>query len=247
MKKLILMLQFFTRIPINKAINIEENSFSEGIVYLPIVGLIIGLFNGGVFFVADRCFTRTVALICALLGNIIITGALHIDGLADTCDGIYSSRSKDRMLEIMKDSRVGTNGVIAIIFILALRFGFAEGIKNMEIIKIFIAIPVIARTTLVFLMYLSRNNGNGKGLGSLFVGKISRGRGSICILLGGGISAMIVGLLGPAALFVSCLFIILYREYIIKKLGVITGDILGAAVELIELLTLVFFFCAGRV
>ena len=121
MKIFILMIQFFTRIPINKELDIKREDFSKGIIYFPLVGLLVGCVNGLVYFMTSKVLGGWIPLIALLISNIFVTGALHLDGLADTCDGLFSARKKEKMLEIMRDSRIGTNGAIALFVSLLLK------------------------------------------------------------------------------------------------------------------------------
>jgi adenosylcobinamide-GDP ribazoletransferase len=246
MKSFILTLQFLTRIPINTEVEIKEDTFAKGIAYFPIIGFIIGLINVGVYFGFSKLFDGTLPLILVTLVNILVTGALHLDGLADTCDGIFSARTKEKMLEIMKDSRLGTNGAVAILFDLALRIGIMNYLGNAYVIKVIIVTPIISRMMLSILIYISSKNGKGNGLGSLFVGKATVKSTLISIVVGGTLSFLILGYTSLIILGVSILFIFCYRNYIISKLGVITGDILGGANELSEILTMLIFVIIQR-
>lgn len=116
MKTLILLIQFFTRIPLPVQINMDEINLKKGSALLPFVGVIIGAWNWLIFTLVALLMPLPVAIIAGLFAEIIITGGFHVDALADTADGLFSSRKRERMLEIMKDSRVGANGVIAICF-----------------------------------------------------------------------------------------------------------------------------------
>ena len=116
MRYFLITLQFLTRIPANKDLKASEEDFAKGIAYFPIVGLIIGVFNLTVLITASKVLGGVFPVICCLIAGTAITGGIHVDGLADTCDGIFSSRSRDRMLEIMRDSRIGTIGTIEILF-----------------------------------------------------------------------------------------------------------------------------------
>lgn len=241
MKCLILMLQFFTRIPINTEIDIKEDSFGKGIVYFPIVGLVIGSLNAMAYFGFSVLFSGLLPLVMVTLVNLLVTGALHLDGLADTCDGVFSARSKDRMLEIMKDSAIGTNGAIAIFFDLALRIALMSYIGESKIMVVILVTPVISRTALSVLIYLSSKSGKGKGLGSLFIGKLTLKNTVIAILLGAVISTFLIGCSALIILGVNIIFIFSYRKYILSKLEVMTGDTLGAGNELCEILILLIF------
>jgi adenosylcobinamide-GDP ribazoletransferase len=246
MKSLILMFQFFTRIPINTEIEIKEDSFAKGIVYFPIVGLVIGLINGIVYVGFSRLFSGFLPLVMVTLTNILVTGALHLDGLADTCDGIFSARSKERMLEIMKDSRLGTNGAIAIFFDLAMRIALMGYINEINMLKIIFVTPIISRAMLPVLIYLSSKNGKGSGLGSLFIGRVKLSKTIAALLIGTLLSVLFLGFTGFAIVGINIIFIFLFRTYILSKLGVVTGDILGAANELCEVLILLAFLIIER-
>ena len=113
LKQLLLMLQFFSRLPLPWQLTVTEEDFHQGILFLPLVGLLLGAVNALAYWLGAMLGGRELAALAAIVSNLWLTGAFHLDGLADTCDGIYSSRKRERMLEIMKDSRVGTNGACA--------------------------------------------------------------------------------------------------------------------------------------
>ena len=104
-----------TRIPIKADIGFDEE-FHKSIVYFPLVGFVIGLISFLIGSLALKIFDPFVTSILIVAGEVILTGGLHIDGLGDTFDAIYSNRDKERMLEIMKDSRLGTNSLLAILY-----------------------------------------------------------------------------------------------------------------------------------
>lgn len=211
MKSVVLMLQFFTRIPINTEIEIKDDSFSKGIVYFPFVGLVIGLINALVYFGFSKVLSGVMPLVMVTLANILVTGALHLDGLADTCDGIFSARSKERMLEIMKDSRVGTNGAIAIFFDLAMRIILMNGICVNGRLKLILVTPIISRTMLTVLIYLSSKNGRGGGLGNLFIEKVNFNRAIIALIIGTLLATMLLGLSGLVIIMINVILIVVYR------------------------------------
>ena len=99
-----------TRIPIKADVEFDEE-FHKSIVYFPLVGFVIGLISFLIGILALKIFDPFVTSILVVAGEVILTGGLHIDGLGDTFDAIYSNRDKERILEIMKDSRLGTNAL----------------------------------------------------------------------------------------------------------------------------------------
>ena len=117
-KALIIYTQFFSRIVIPKAVDISY--LRLGLPFLTLFGLLLGLISGGFYFLTSLVLPGMVAWVLTLAFDVLLTGGFHLDALADTADGLFSSRKKERMLEIMKDSRIGSNGVLALILYYAL-------------------------------------------------------------------------------------------------------------------------------
>lgn len=238
LKQLLLMLQFFSRLPLPWQLTVTEEDFHQGILFLPLVGLLLGAVNALAYWLGAMLGGRELAALAAIVSNLWLTGAFHLDGLADTCDGIYSSRKRERMLEIMKDSRVGTNGACAIVLDFLLRWVGLSLLTETMAPLVLLLMPVAARSCNPLLMqsvYARR-----EGLGNLFIGKVSWPRTLASVLIGGGIVYGITGhwlVLAGFALVV--LFQFLFRQYITGILGGMTGDTLGAGDECSELLLLV--------
>lgn len=238
MKNFILMLQFFTRLPININIEVKEEDFQKGIVYFPLVGAVIGVLSAASFLLFNKFLNSFIAIILMVLINIMFTGALHLDGLADTCDGIFSARKKERMLEIMRDSRVGTNGVIAIFFDLALRIALLRSIPVGFIVPVIIASNILSRTMLVLMCGIGKYARAEGGLGNLFIGKTSKVQIFLAILIGATLSAVFLKVKLIIILPVLILSTLIINSYIASKIGGITGDVLGANNEIMEILVL---------
>lgn len=238
LKQLLLMLQFFSRLPLPWQLTVTEEDFHQGILFLPLVGLILGAVNALAYWLGAMLGGRELAALAAIVSNLWLTGAFHLDGLADTCDGIYSSRKRERMLEIMKDSRVGTNGACAIVLDFLLRWVGLSLLTETMAPLVLLLMPVAARSCNPLLMqsvYARR-----EGLGNLFIGKVSWPRTLASVLIGGGLVYGITGhwlVLAGFALVV--LFQFLFRQYITGILGGMTGDTLGAGDECSELLLLI--------
>lgn len=242
MKRFLLMMQFFTRIPINKALDIEEDDFSKGIVYFPMIGLIVGGLTYLVYYVSSLFFQDFVSFIFVLLTSTLLTGGLHLDGLADTCDGLFSARDKERMLEIMRDSRIGTNGALGMIFILGLKVALLLSVSKELLLPAIVLMPVIGRTTMAVVMYKGKYAREGEGLGNLFVGKTSLSSTIISLFLAIMSIYFLLSYIGVVALALCILLAFYLRYTFTMKLGGLTGDLLGAINETTEtffLLTLV--------
>ena len=117
---LILYFQFFTRIPIPIPIDDPLDKMKQGVAYFSFFGLLVSLIEAGVFFLLSMVMDLNLAWVMILLLDVLLTGGFHLDALADMTDGLFSSRQPDRMLEIMKDSRIGSNGVLSLIFYYAI-------------------------------------------------------------------------------------------------------------------------------
>lgn len=225
MKRFISILQFMTRIPINIDTGFDEE-FHKTITYFPLVGLVLGVLIYIIGLVSGIFFDSFITSIIVTLALVILTGGLHIDGLGDTFDAIYSYRDKERMLEIMKDSRLGTNSLLAIMFLILLKIGFIYSIINNSLLWTVIFMPVVARLGVIVMMYKTvtpREN----GMGNLFIGKASTSMFTIAILytiiLIIGISKLIfLASTFEAMMLISTIIILfvfnnLFKKHIYKK------------------------------
>jgi adenosylcobinamide-GDP ribazoletransferase len=241
MKNFILILQFMTRIPININLEVKREDFGKSVVYFPLVGFIVGLFDLLVFYISSRLFPPMISSVFVVLSHIVITGGLHLDGLGDTVDGIYSGRDKERILEIMKDSRTGTFGVLALIIILLFRFAILVSLRGESLYRAVVIAPIIARTLMSLLMYKRPYAREKQGLGDLFIGQITRKTLIITLILGTIFTIIMGSYRGIIAMVVAVIFVLGFRSYVEKRIGGITGDILGASVEISEIIVLLCF------
>ncbi len=238
----LLFFQFFTRVPINKSLNCEKENFRKGSIFFPVVGLFIGLVQWIVYYMLIKVLPINITSVFVVIIPIVITGGLHVDGLGDTCDGFFSFKGdKDKIIEIMKDSRVGTYASIAIVFDMLARYAAVYTIIEMNLPLILIATPIIARFTVVFLSFIGKN-AKETGSGNIFIGNIDVKSiviaGTITIALG----TLLIGFNKISVLIVSALsFSFLFNKFCESKITGLTGDTLGANNELVEVLVLILF------
>ncbi len=247
MQALILMIQFMTRYPIPISIEFTAARFVEGMKWMPLVGLLAALPAAGCFVVADHLLGREIGAIVAVIALIVITGGLHLDGIADTADGLFCYRSRERMLEIMRDSTLGTNGVVAIVLTVLLKYLLLHNIPASGATLAVLATPVLGRMALVWHSAVGRYAREERGIGD-YVNQtgLAQAAAATCVSLGlvtamlfilglaPGLVALVVVLLHVPALVLAVLFAL----YLKPRLGGITGDTIGATVELAEILTL---------
>ena len=253
MKRFISILQFLTRIPLPFDGGVDE-AFHKGIFYFPLVGGVLGLFYYGVAFLSSKLFPNFIASILVLLSMVLFTGGLHLDGVGDTFDGLYSYRDKVRILEIMKDSRLGTNALLAIFFVLVFKLGFISEIIEQEKVWQLLMMPIVGRWLLVIACYKTQSP-RQKGMGNLFIGKASLAVvgsatvytflliGTILALFGQSLKIVVIQ-------FAILLFLIVGLRWVIKriywKIEGITGDILGAICEVGEVTYLLLIYLGGQ-
>lgn len=250
MKRFISILQFMTRIPIKIDVGFDEE-FHKSIAYFPLVGLVLGILLFVIGTISNLLLDSFTTSIIITLSSVILTGGLHIDGLGDTFDAIYSYRDKDRMLEIMKDSRLGTNSLLAIIFVILFKIVFINNIINTGYMWIIIFMPVIARLGVIRLTYKTVTP-RPSGMGNMFIGKCTTNMfvGSIIytLILMVIISKLIFGIdmkllsLLIFSIIATLLFNQFLKNAIYKKIDGVTGDILGCSIELGELVYLIYTY-----
>lgn len=114
--------RFFTRIRVSDRVPHSDALLARAATYLPVIGLFVGMVSAVVFGLALTLLPQTVSILLAMAASLLVTGAFHEDGLSDTADGLGGGWDKDRILAIMKDSRVGSYGVVAITTVLLLKF-----------------------------------------------------------------------------------------------------------------------------
>lgn len=236
MYSILLLIQFMTRIPILINLDYDSVKIGRAIKYFPLVGLLIGaILSLGFILLSQIIDNKLIIALCIVVLEILITGGLHIDGLSDSFDGLFSYRDKDRILEIMKDPCIGANGALAMmIYVIAKILLIAD--LDWRIVLI---MPAISRLNTVihagFGKY-ARQDGMGKDIvdettkkGALFA--------TICTLF---IAFIVLKITGVLLVGVAILFGFLSLYYIQKIIDGITGDTMGAVLELTSVVILLF-------
>lgn len=229
--RLILMIQFFTRIPIPIKTKFTNEDFGKGLIFAPVVGLIIGGILFGSYKLLILFFPIPLVVVFNVFIYIAITGGLHLDGLADTFDGIFSGRSKDRILEIMKDSRIGTFGVLALIAIIISDIVLISYINTNAIPYVFLLMPVAGRIGSFISAGISKY-AKEDGLGKSFIDFCGNKELIIGIVISFIIFYIFLGLKGVNIVFLTHITALILTYFFTRKINGATGDILGAICEL---------------
>ena len=235
MKRLIAALQFLTIIPLGKSAIYDPKGM---IPFFPIVGLIIGGLLSIFDHVALSFWPPPVTAVLDVVLLAVITAALHIDGLGDTADGLMGHRSREKALVIMKDSRIGVMGLVAIVCALAVKWGGIMHLNDHRMLLLLL-VPAYSRSAMIFgIRFLEYGRPDG-GTGYDLFDEPLKLSAFQWILIPVILSIFLgwKGLwLNISFAFISALIILYYR----KRMGCITGDMLGAITEVTESLLFLF-------
>lgn len=233
------MLQFFTRIPIKLKIGASLEDYGKGLVFAPFVGLIIGsilaIVSYGLLFIFPRAMVSAIVVVL----YIIITGGLHLDGLGDTFDGVFSNRSKERILEIMRDSRVGTNAVLAVVSVLLLNYAALSQINSIYFLRVILLMPMAGRVGSLVSSAVSTYARSGEGLGKSFIDYCGKKQLIWGLLIYIVISFLTFDYKLWIVLAVPPITAFLLVKGFSRKIGGATGDVLGAVCEVNQCIFLI--------
>ncbi len=146
-------LMFITRLPVPKWVGYSEANLNQCNRYFPLVGIVVGAIGGLIYWLAQFLFPANIAVILSMVATIITTGGFHEDGFADVCDGFGGGWTKEKILTIMKDSRVGAFGMIGTILLLLLKYAALSAIPSSIMMITLISGHAISRTYAVSTMF----------------------------------------------------------------------------------------------
>jgi adenosylcobinamide-GDP ribazoletransferase len=208
-------------------------------IFFPLVGAILGAAGAGIFFAAQSALPVQLAALITVAFWTLISGVLHEDGLADVADALRAGRTREKMLAILKDSRIGTYGAVAIVLSLAARWQALQQVPAPKILLVCIAAQSVPRAALVALAWLSRPSGDG--LGFAFSSSLTTPAALLAIAQGIAASMLLGWRPGLLILAGAYLIIRAARAWFYKRIGGINGDCLGATEQLLEIFILILF------
>jgi adenosylcobinamide-GDP ribazoletransferase len=234
----LLALQFLTRLRLPVELDHAPEAMRDSPRWYPGVGVVVGVIAGVIYWGAAGLFTPVLAALCATAAGVIVTGALHEDGFADACDGLGGSRPRERVLEIMRDSRIGTYGVLGLGLMLAGKVAALAALPALAVPFVLIAGHAASRASVLWVM-ASSDYVRDQGAGSAVAGGVDQ-------------RAMVTALATTAAALVPLLFVLpltalavglaglgaghfAMRRRFEARLGGYTGDCLGAVQQCSEI------------
>jgi len=232
--------RFLTVFPLPGTFGADGEDLKGSLPYFPIVGILLGLAAGGAAWLAWELFPPSVAAVILTLVLLSFSGALHLDGLADCADGFFSARDRARMLEIMRDSRIGVMGVVAVFAVLLLKICSLSSLSQNDAVRAAMLMPLAGRAALVVMIFLLPYVRKEGGLGSPFYASGSSRALAVSLVLFLGIGGIFLRLKGITAAIAVLMTVFIFSRYCHRKIGGTTGDCLGAACELAEMVTALF-------
>jgi adenosylcobinamide-GDP ribazoletransferase len=237
LKAVVTAFAFLTRIPVWNG-PLRDEDLGRSVAFFPLVGLVLGLGLAGVGTVADDVVSPMVVavLLAALLAG--LTGGFHLDGFADVFDALGGGRGdRARMLELMRDSRIGAHGAAALALLIAAKVAALTQVAERHDLLTLLAFPTVGRwavTPLIVFFPYARP----EGLGRAFKGAAGR----VQVGIASAIAVVTVAVLGARFVLpalASAVVVLLFGLWLRRRLGGLTGDVYGAAIELGEVTTLI--------
>jgi adenosylcobinamide-GDP ribazoletransferase len=208
-------------------------------IFFPLVGAMLGAAGAGLFIAANFVLPVSLAALIAVAFWTLISGILHEDGLADVADAMRAGRTREKMLAILKDSRIGTYGAVAIVLSLVTRWQALQHVPSPRILLVCMVAQAVPRAAMVALAWVSRPS--GEGLGLAFSSSLTTTGASFAIAQGL-LASMLLGW-RPGLLILAGAYLTVRaaRAYFYKRIGGVNGDCLGATEQLLEVFILVLF------
>lgn len=237
-KEFLAALQFLSIISLPGARQIFDEGVLEarliiGAAYFPVVGILLATALGLLTLIATPFLPIMVVAALLLIAHIILTGGLHLDGLMDSCDGLFGGKTIEERLEIMRDSRVGSFGVLGAACILLLKFACLASLSERQLWLAFLIVIPTARWCMVMALYFFPN-ARETGLGSAFRQAVTREHMLIAGTLSLAVTILVGRIPGLIVWLVMSLAAFGMGKWITQLLGGLTGDSYGAIAETME-------------
>ena len=244
MKGLFTAMTVLTALPLNRRMAASDEDLARSTLFFPVVGLMIGFLLMAVTQWLSPILSPGPLSAVLLAVSILLTGGLHLDGLADLCDGLAAGGGRERILSVMKDSHVGAFGVMGLVIVLLLKYSLFLEVIHQGWFRSFLIMGVLSRWAMVLAAFSGRD-AREEGTARPFIGQIRRSWfiGSTGITVG--FAWIIFKGPGLLALLPVFLFVFLFLHYLKLKIGGLTGDALGALNEITEILVLLLITIAA--
>jgi cobalamin 5''-phosphate synthase/cobalamin synthase len=230
-------LMFYTRIPVPRSLPYSDEMLNSATRWFPFIGWMVGGVGAGVFYGLQFVFPANLAVLLSMLATIFITGVFHEDGFADFCDGFGGGYTKEKILTIMKDSRIGTYGSIGLVGMLSVKFLSLTAIDLKMIPLILVVGHALSRLMPVLVIFTSEYARADLESKSKPIGKKGKTTDLLIAIFFGLFWLAFLPLVFSAIIVPALLLVtVVFRRYIVGKLGGYTGDCLGALQQIAEVI-----------
>jgi len=241
---------FYTRIPVPKSMEHSDEILNKSTKYFPLMGWIVGGFGALVFYLSLFIFPFTISIVLSMVATILLTGAFHEDGFADTCDAFGGGWTKSKILEIMKDSRIGTYGTVGLILILFVKFLCLSSISIKEIPYVLFASHALSRFSATGMIFYSRYVRDDAQSKSKPVGQNLSVSDFIIAFVFGVTPLLLLSYITSYWFLILILTVIpvifFLKRYFEKWIGGFTGDTLGTTQQVSEIVIYLTFIAIAR-
>jgi adenosylcobinamide-GDP ribazoletransferase len=227
-------ISFLTRLPV--ATDVGERDIAASVAWFPVVGTLVGALSGAVYLLASKAWPPSVASLLAVGASIAVTGAFHEDGLGDTADAFGAASTGRDPHPVLKDPRMGTFGVVALVLVIGLRVASVASLTPRAGALALIAAHALARGVSAAALVSAPSAGGG--LGSSYAALAPRWRGIVAVVGSVAIASICIGIAAPVALVLMISAAWLQARWADRTLGGVSGDVLGAVEQTGEVITL---------
>ena len=235
-------LQFLTIFPTPLHHKVTATTSGQSLTYFPLVGLILGAILLGLHYGLTLILPSSVVNALLIIALVILTGAHHLDGFIDTCDGVIAGKSKKERLAIMSDTKVGAFGIVGAILLLLLKYA---SLSSAPILPALLLMPTLSRWTMVSIIFIFPY-AKSSGMGLAFKQGATWQRLTIATTIAFIVAVAVLKLWGLVLMAALWLIAFGIAGYFRSRLGGLTGDNYGAINELAEVLVLLLLILIGR-
>ena len=238
-------LQFLTIIAIPWRREPQADELGRSAGFFPVVGLIIGRILVGLYWLFGFLLPPMVVAALLVASLAVISGAIHLDGFADTCDGLAGHKTVEERWQVMHDSRAGAFGIVGVVLLLLIKYASLTSIPASSMMMALVLMPVVSRWAMAYALFAypyARPSGLGKALkqGTRWP------RFTMATIITVAIAVVIANLTGLAILFFSWVVTLVAAAYFKSKFKGLTGDNYGAINEVVEVSVLIFVIILAR-
>ena len=245
--KFLAALQFLTSIPLRWPREASPGELGRATVYFPVVGVIIGLILAGLYWLLSFILPSAVVNALLIVFLVVVTGALHLDGFVDTCDGIAGHRTVEDRWQVMHDSHAGAFGIVGVVLLLLVKYVSLSSISAPLMMATLIFMPMVSRWAMVYAIF-AYPYARPSGLGKVFKQGASWRIFTVATLITLVVAVAMIPLwrlTGLVVMFGVWLITVVMAVYFKRKFAGLTGDTYGAINEVAEVSVLILVTLLG--